>query len=54
MQHQSTHDAMSTDLMLAELRAEEHEEKLTVRDLIAVAEQSIGAVGACVLLHHFM
>ncbi len=54
MQHQSTHDAISTDRMLAELRAEEGEQKLTFRDLITVAEQSIGVVGACALLNHLM
>ncbi len=54
MQHQSTHDGISTGHMRAELRAQEDEGKLTVRDLIAVAEQSIGVLGACVLLNHFM
>ena len=53
MRQQSIDRAVDTDEMIRTLHDEE-DRKLTLHDLMVVAERSVAALGACGLLHHFM
>lgn len=53
MQQQPIDLAVDTENMVLNLHSDE-DRKLTMHDLVVVAEQSLAALGACGVLHHFM